>query len=74
MKYKKQEAHFLGKYYTLHCTIVQPGKFLYHLSNDTNHYSSFVHQLLEDIFDRCEIRDETVVIKSYNAPNQYKNK
>ena len=74
MKYKKQEAHFLGKYYTLHCTIVQPWKFLYHLSNDTNHYSSFVHQLLEDIFDRCEIRDETVVIKSYNAPNQYKNK
>ena len=30
--------------------------------------------MLEDIFNRWEIRDETVVIKSDNAPTRYKNK
>ena len=28
----------------------------------------------EDIFDRWEIRNETIVVKSDNAPTQYKNK
>ena len=46
------EVHFLGKQYSLHCSIVQPGddKFAYHLSDDTTHGPSFVHQVLEDIF------------------------
>ena len=49
-------------------------KFVYHLSDDTTHDPSFVQQVLEDIFDRWEIRDETIVVKSDNAPTQYKNK
>ena len=61
--------------YVLNCTIVQPGevKFVYHLSDDTTHDPSFVQQVLEDIFDHWEIRDETVVVKGDNAPTQYKN-
>ena len=73
---KVQEAHFSGKQYALHCSIVEPGenKFVYHLSDDTNHDPCFVHQVLEDIFENWGIGNETVVIKSDNAPRQYKNK
>ena len=46
---------------------------MYHLSDDTTHDPSFVQQVLEDIFDHWEIRDETVVVKGDNAPTQYKN-
>ena len=58
------------------CTIMQPGeiKFAYHLSDDIPHDLSFVHQVLEDVFDRREIGAETVVIKGDNTPTQYKNK
>ena len=75
-KNKVQEVYFSGKQHVLHCTIVQPGeiKFVYCLIDDTTHHPSFVHQVLEDIFDSWEIMDETVVIKSDNAPFQYKNK
>lgn len=75
-KHEVQEAHFSGKQYALHCSIVEPGenKFVYHLSDDTTHDPSFVFEVLEDIFDRWEIRNETVIIKSDNAPTQYKNK
>ena len=68
-KKEVQEVHFSGKQYGLHCTIVQPGevKFVYHLNDDTTHDPSFVQQVLE-------IRDETIVVKSDNAPFQYKNK
>ena len=64
-KSEVQEAHFSGKQYALHCTIVQPSevKFAYHLSDDATHDSSFVQQVLEDTFDRWEIRDETIVVK-----------
>ena len=69
-------TNFSRKQYALHCPIVQPGevKFVYHLSDDRTHDPSFVQQVLEDIFDRWEIRDETIVVKSDNAPTQYKNK
>ena len=75
-KSEVQEAHFSGKQYALHCSIVEPGenKFVYHLSDDTTHDPCFVHEVLEDIFDRWSIRNETVIIKSDNAPTQYKNK
>ena len=71
-----QEAHFSGKQYSLHCSIVQPGdnKFVYHLSDDTTHDPILFHQILDDIFDRWNIRNETIIIKSDNAPTQYKNK
>ena len=70
-----KETHFSGKQYNLHCSIVQPGdnKFVYHLNDNTSHDSSFVHQVLEDIFDRWNIRNETVIIKSDNVTKQYKN-
>ena len=71
-----QEGDFSGKQYVLHCSTVHPGEvnFIYHLSDDTTHDPSFVQQVLENIFDRWEIRDETVIINSDNAPTQYKNK
>ena len=75
-KSEVQEVHFSGKQYALHCSIVEPGEnnFVYHLIDDTTHDPCFVHQVLEDIFDRWGIRNETVVIKSDNSPTQYKNK
>ena len=75
-KSEVQEAHFSGKQYALDCSIVEPGedKFAYHLNDDTTHDPCFVHQALEDIFDCWGIGNETVVIKSDNAPTQYKNK
>ena len=59
IKSEAQEAHFPGKQYALQCTIVQPAevKFVYHLSDDATHDTSFMQQVLEDIFDRWEIRD-----------------
>ena len=71
-----QEAHFSGKQCALHCSVVEPGenKFVYHLSEGKTHDACFVHQVLEDIFDRWGIGSETVVIKSDNAPTQYNNK
>ena len=44
------------------------------LCDGTTHDPSFGQQVLEDIFNRWEIRDETIVVKSDNAPTQYKNK
>ena len=70
-----QEAHFSGKQYTLHCSIVEPGmnKYVYHLCDDTKHDPVFVNEVLEDIFTKRNIKNETVIIKSDNAPTQYKN-
>ena len=75
-KSEVQEAHFSGKQYALHCNIVQPNevKFVYHLSDDTTHDPSFVQQVLENIFYRLEFRDKAIVVKSDNAPTQYKDK
>ena len=72
-KSEVQEVHFSGKQYAFHCNIVQPNevKFVYHLSDDT---TIFVQQVLGNIFDRWEIRDETIVVESDNAPTQHKNK
>ena len=75
-KSEVQDAHFSGKQYSLHCSIVIPGenKYVYHLSDDTRHDATFVHEVLVDIFEKWGIKDETVIIKSDNAPSQYKNK
>ena len=64
---------FPGKQYYLHCSIVEPGtqKYFYHLSDDTTHDPEFVHEVL---FDKLSIKNETIMIKSENAPTQYKNK
>ena len=75
-KFEVQDVHFSGKQLSLHCLIVEPGekKYVYHLSDDTNHDPIFVNEVLEDIFERWEIKNETVMIKSNNAPTEYKNK
>ena len=78
-KFEVQDAHFSGKHcsnYSLHCPIVEPNKnkYVYHLHDDTNHDPVFVHEILENIFQRWDIKNETVIIKSDNVPTQYKNK
>ena len=47
---------------------------MYRLSDDTNHDPVFVNEVLEDIFKRWNIKDETITIKSNSASTQYKNK
>ena len=75
-KSEAQDSHFSGKPFSLHCAIVEPElpKYVYHLSDDTTHDSFFVHKVLIDIIERWSISNETVIIKSDNAPTQYKNK
>ena len=78
LKHDVQDAHFSGKQYSLHCSIVEPdeNKYVYHLSNDTKHDPVFVNEVLEDIFKRWNIKGETIIktIKSNYAHTQYKNK
>jgi len=45
---------------------------VYHLSDDTGHDPSFVDEVLNDIFSRWKIQKETIILKNYNAGNQYK--
>ena len=75
-KFEIQEAHFSGKQYTLHCGIVEPGerKYVYHRCDDTTHGATFVHFVLEDIFESRNGKKKNVLIKTDNAPTQYKNK
>ena len=49
-------------------------KYFYHLSDNTTHNQEFVHEVLVDLFDKLSIKNETIMIKSDNAPTQYKNK
>ena len=44
------------------------------MSDETNHEPVFVNEVLEDIFKYWNIKDESIIIKSDNAPTQYKNK
>ena len=73
-----QSAHFSGKQQSLHCSIVidetDVVSYDYHLSDDTGHDPSFVDEVLNDIFSRSKIRNETIILKSDNAGNQYKDK
>ena len=47
---------------------------MHQLCDDTTHDPTFVHLVLEDTFDNRSIKDEAVIIKSDNAPTQYKNR
>ena len=49
-------------------------KYFYHLSDDTTYDPEFVHEVLVGLFDKLSIKKETIMIKSDNAPTQYKNK
>ena len=76
-KHQAQEANYSGKQYTLHCAWMHPPspqKYIYHLSNDTNRNPAMLDEILRDIFNRFNIRDETLLLKSDNAPQQYKNR
>ena len=46
-----QSAHFSGRQFTLHCTIVDPvdHRYHFHLSDDTNHDGVFVDHVIRDI-------------------------
>ena len=76
LKFEVQDAHFSGKQYSLHRSVVEPGtqKYFYHLSDDRTHGPEFVHEVLVDLFDKLSIKNKTTMIKSDNAPTQYKNK
>ena len=71
-----QSAHFSGKQFTLHCSIVEPTEYRYHyhLSDDTKQDPFFVDVVLRDIISKYKIQNEYLQIQSDNAPSQYKNK
>ena len=73
-----QTAQFSGKQQFLHFSIVIDGNdalsYVYHLSDDTGHDSTFVDEVLNDIFGRWNIRNEKILLKSDNAGKQYKDK
>ena len=66
-KFEVQSAHFSGKQYSLQCLIVKPGenKYVYNLSDATNHDSIFANEVLEDLYKCWEIKDEAIIIKSF---------
>ena len=71
-----QSAHFSGKHFTLHCSIVDPvhSQYHFHLSDDTTHDPVFVDHVLRDIIIKYDIRNQDLWIQSDNALTQYKNK
>ena len=69
-----QSAHFSGKQFTLHYSIVDPIHSRYHLSDDTTHDPVFVDHVLRDIIIKYDIRNQDLWIQSDIAPTQYKNK
>ena len=68
---------FREKQQSLHYSIVihqnDALSFVYHLSDDTGHDPTFVDEVLNDIFGRWNIHNETILLKSGNAENQYKD-
>ena len=74
-KHEVQSAHFSEKQHSLHCAIFRPGNtnFHYHLRDDTKHNAFYVDEVLRDLIERYDIKNEDVVIQSDNAPTKYKN-
>ena len=64
-KFEVQDAHFSGKQYSLHCSIVEPGiqKYFYHLSDDTTHDPEFVLKVLVDVFDKVSTKTSMLLIQ-----------
>ena len=48
--------------------------YVYHLSDDIAHNLTFVNEVLNDIFGRWNICNETILLKIDNAENQYRDK
>ena len=65
-----QSAHFSGQQFTLHCAIVEPAQYRYHIhiSDDTK------HDPISTIIEKYDIRNENLWIQSGNATFQFKNK
>ena len=74
-KHEVQSVHFSGKQHSLRCAIFRPSStnFHYHLSDDTKH-AFYVDEVLRDLIQRYDIKNEGVVIQFDNAPTQYKNR
>ena len=53
---------------------IRDKKYFYHLSDNSTRNQEFVHEVLVDLFDKLSIKNEAIIIKSDNAPTQYKNK
>ena len=64
-KFEVQDAHFSGKQYSLHCSVVKAGtqKYFYHLSDDTTHDPEFVHKVLVDVFDKVSTKTSMLLIQ-----------
>ena len=71
-----QSAHFSGKQFTLHCTIVDPvdHQYHFHLSDGTNHDGVFLDHVIGDIINKYHIENEELWIQTDNASLQYENK
>ena len=71
-----QSAHFSGKQFTLHSSIVNPvnNRYHFHLSDDTSHDDVFVDHAIRYIIVKYDIQNEDQWIQSDNASSQYKNK
>lgn len=74
-----QSAHYSGVQHTLHdIVIISPGntgsKFVYHLSDDTNHDSIMTFAILDDVIAHYPyiIDSVVLVLRSNNCQNQYK--
>ena len=78
-KNQVQSAHFSGRQHTLHNTVLRSPnggiKYIYHLSDDTNHDVTMTFYIIEDIIKtHPEIINKTLVLRSENCQDQYKSK
>ena len=79
-KCQVQSAHFSGKQQTLHCSLlINPdgsNKYIYHISDDTNHDSTLTFEILNDILNKHEYlaQNNILIIRSDNCEDQYKCK
>ena len=80
-KRQVQSALFSGKHQTLHNTVLykpnnQGHKFIYHLSDDTNHDHIFTFSAIYDIISNHPeiIEDKYLILQSDNCHDQYKCK
>ena len=79
-KNQAQSSHYSGRQQTCHDTLVQyPGKqykYIYHLSNDTNHDSVMTSTIVNDICaHHPEVRETSrMILRSDNCSTQYKSR
>ena len=71
-----QSAHFSGKQFTLHFSVVDPvhSRCYFHISNDATHNPVFVDHVLRDIIIKYDIRNQDLWSQNANGLTQYKNK